>query len=152
EDPQITRLRSVLLSGTPDDVLERTDEQSAKALLADLLDWHRREAKPAWWRFFRAKTLTSAELVKERDALGELSGGEVVARVKKSVVRRFTFPPQEHCFDVGDSACDPATGKMWSVWSLDEERGVIEIKIGEDNAEPFPTDLIECGPIPTDAL
>jgi uncharacterized protein len=152
EDPEITRLRSELLSGIPDDVLERTDEQSAKVLLADLLDWHRREAKPAWWRFFRAKTLTSAELVKERDALGELSGGEAVAQVKKSVVRRFTFPPQEHCFDVGESACDPATGKMWSVWSLDEERGVIEIKIGEQNAEPFPTDLIECGPIPTDAL
>jgi hypothetical protein len=21
-------------------------------LLADLLDWHRREDKPAWWRYF----------------------------------------------------------------------------------------------------
>ena len=29
---------------------ERTDEDRARLLLADLLEWHRREAKPAWWR------------------------------------------------------------------------------------------------------
>ena len=152
EDKTITRLTRELLSGVPDDAVERTDEDRAKGLLADVLDWHRREAKPGWWRFFRAKTLTSAELVGEPDALGELEGGEIADRVKKSVVRRFSFPSQEHCFSAGDSACDPATGKTWQVWALDEERGTIELKIGNDNAEPVPTDLIECGPINTDAL
>jgi len=29
-----------------------TSEEQARALLADLLDWHRREDKPAWWRYF----------------------------------------------------------------------------------------------------
>jgi uncharacterized protein len=152
EDPEITRLRAELLAGVPDDSSDRTEEGAAKALLADLLDWHRREAKPGWWRFFRAKTLNSAELVEEREALGELSGGEIVEHVKKSVVRRFSFPPQEHCFDVGGLACDPATGKMWSVWALDEERGTIDLKIGAANAEPVPKDLIASGPIPTTAL
>ena len=27
-----------------------------EALLADLLEWHRREDKPAWWRYFYVRT------------------------------------------------------------------------------------------------
>ena len=33
----------------PADATERTEEQRARWLLAALLDWHRREAKPQWW-------------------------------------------------------------------------------------------------------
>ena len=111
EDPEIARLKRELLAGIPDDVAERTDEDQARALLADLLEWHRREAKPAWWRYFRRKTLTSAELVDERDAIGELSGGEIVDHVKRSVVRRFSFPPQEHGFGVGDQFATRRLGR-----------------------------------------
>ena len=55
EDPEVTRIHSALLAGLPADASERTEEQTAKALLADLLDWHRREAKPAWWRYFQVR-------------------------------------------------------------------------------------------------
>lgn len=54
-------------------------------LLADLLDWHRRDDKPVWWRHFYLRTLSPAELIGEPDA----PGGEVVGQVKKSVLRRF---------------------------------------------------------------
>jgi predicted RecB family nuclease len=151
-DPEIARLKQELVSGVPDDASQRTDEDRAKALLADLLEWHRREAKPAWWNYFRLKTLTSADLVGERNAIGDLRGGEIVEHVKKSVVRRFSFPPQEHGFVVGDSVCDPATDKTWSVWDLNEERGTIDLKIGSNNAEPIPSDVMECGPVNTRVL
>ena len=81
-----------------------TDEERARVLLADLLDWHRREAKPAWWRYFYLRELSPAELIGEPDALGGLTGGEIVDQVKRSVVRRFSFPPQEHRFAAGDTA------------------------------------------------
>ena len=68
-------------------------------MLADLLEWHRREAKPAWWRYFTLRTMSSVELVDEPDAIGELKGGDIVGKVKRSTVRRFEFPPQEHGFD-----------------------------------------------------
>jgi uncharacterized protein len=77
---------------------DQTPTGQARALLADLLDWHRREDKPAWWRYFYVRTLSPAELVGEPDALGGLTGGGVVGQVKRSVVRRFRFPPQEHKF------------------------------------------------------
>ena len=84
---------------------------AARALLADLLDWHRREDKPAWWRYFYVRTLSPAELIGEPDALGGLTGGEIVDQVKRSVVRRFSFPPQEHRFSAGDTARRPETGQ-----------------------------------------
>jgi hypothetical protein len=112
EDPEVTRMRAALLAGVPADPAVRSGEQTAKALLADLLDWHRREAKPAWWRYFYVRTLSPGELTGEPDALGGLTGGAVVGVVKKSVVRRFAFPPQEHRFSVGDTAYDSATGLL----------------------------------------
>ncbi len=93
------RVRPALLAG----VSAETREGQARALLADLLDWHRREDKPAWWRYFYLRTLSPAELTGEPDALGGLVGGDMVGQVKKSVVRRFRFPPQEHKFSPGGS-------------------------------------------------
>jgi uncharacterized protein len=118
----------------PADVSERTGEQKAKALLADLLDWNRREAKPAWWRYFYVRTLSVLGLVDEPDALGGLTGGEVVGQVKRSVIRRFAFPPQEYTFKRGDTTVDPASGKGYSVWGVDHEHGTIDLKIGQTYA------------------
>jgi hypothetical protein len=70
---------------------------------------HRHEDKPAWWRSFCLRTLSPAELTGEPDALGGLSGGEVVGQVKKSVVRRFRFLLKSRAAR-GDSR-----GSGWSV-------------------------------------
>ncbi len=99
--PGTARIRSALLAGVSAEtsgaiawgVSAETREGRARALLADLLDWHRREDKPAWWRYFYLRTLSPAELTGEPDALGGLTGGDMVGQVKKSVVRRFRFPP-----------------------------------------------------------
>jgi predicted RecB family nuclease len=152
EDPEIARLKRDLVAGIPEDPAEQTDEDRAKLLTADLLEWHRREAKPAWWNFFRRKDMTSADLVGDREAIGELSDPELVEQLSKSVVMRFAFPAQEHCFDVGDSVRDPATEKTWTIWGLDEKYGTIDLKIGTDKANPAPRAVIESGPIGTKAL
>jgi predicted RecB family nuclease len=152
EDPEVTRIRSTLLGSVGADPLVWTDQESAKALLADLLDWHRREAKPAWWRYFRVRSMTDQELLGEPDALSGLMGGEMVATIKRSVVLRFMFPPQDHPFSEGDSAIDPVTEKQWTVWSLDEDRGSIDLKIGETSASALPTALVEGAPFDTRQL
>ena len=149
EDPEVTSIRAALLDSVPADPAERTGAEQAKALLADLLDWHRREAKPAWWRYFHVRTLSAAELAGEPDAIGGLTGGEVVGQVKKSVVRRFAFPPQEHRFTAGDTAHDPATGRGWVVWKADDASGTIDLKASQDYEGPLPAALVEGGPVDT---
>ena len=142
EDPETARIRSALLAG----VSAETREGQARALLADLLDWHRREDKPAWWRYFYLRTLSPAELTGEPDALGGLTGGNMVGQVKKSVVRRFRFPPQEHKFSPGGTACDPDTDKQWTVCDVDDAGGTIDLKMGTAYSGPWPAALVEAGP------
>src|SRR4029077_13688964 len=142
EDPETARISSALLAG----VSAETPEGQARVLLADLIDWHRREDKPAWWRYFYLRTLSPAELTGEPDALGGLAGGEVVGQVKKSVVRRFRFPAQEHKFSAGRTARDSATEKQWPVCDVDDARGTIDLKVGSTYAGPWPAALIEAGP------
>ena len=137
-DPETARIRSALLAGVSAEtsgaiawgVSAETPEGRARALLAGLLDWHQCEDTPAWWRYFYLRTLSPAELTGEPDALGGLTGGDVVGQVKRSVVRRFRFPPQEHKFSAGGTACDPDTDKQWSVCDVDDARGTIDLKMG----------------------
>jgi hypothetical protein len=46
--------------------------------LANVLDWHRREEKAAWWEYFRLRDRSAEELFEEPAAL---SGPEFVENV-----------------------------------------------------------------------
>ncbi len=138
-DPELTRIAAALLDGVPADPARRTGPQRASALLADLLDWHRREARPGWWRYFYLRTLSDDELIGEPDALGGLTGGTVIGQARRSDVRRFSFPAQEHKLTAGDTAHDPATGRAWPVAAVDDERGTIDLRVGAGYAGPLPT-------------
>ena len=91
--------------------------------------------------------LSPEDLIGEPDALGGLTGGDISEHVKQSVVRRFSFPPQEHRFSRGDTAVDSVTDKRWSVWAVDDEHGTIDLKIGNGYDGPLPAALVEGGPI-----
>jgi hypothetical protein len=51
---------------------ERVD--ASRLLLADLLDWHEREAKPEWWQYFERKSkLEVADFIEDSDCIGGLT-------------------------------------------------------------------------------
>jgi predicted RecB family nuclease len=92
----------------PTDPADRSQEQQATWLLAQLLGWHRREDKSMWWEFHRLMDLTPEELVDEDDPIGLLEPIEPVGPEKRGKqVWRYRFPPQE--YDPGLRAVhDPA--------------------------------------------
>ena len=125
---------------------------SGDGLLADLLDFHRRDAKPAWWEFFRHLRMDEAELLADTDAIGAIDcDGQSLREEKRSYVYALTFPPQE--FKVGGDAVDPETqDSPGTILSIDGETGVIELKRGKiRHEEPFPRALIPGGPLQTRA-
>ena len=75
---RVQAVAAELTAGVPDDPAERDEEQRAGWLLAQLLAWHRRESKVAYWEFFHRLGLDEADLTADEGALGPL---EVVGPV-----------------------------------------------------------------------
>ncbi len=65
--------------------------------LSELVDFHRREQKPMWWRMFDRAKATPEEL---RDDSGCIEGVKAVGAPtieKQSLLQRFTFDPSQEC-------------------------------------------------------
>ncbi len=73
-DARVQEVADALTAGVPDDPAERDDEQRARWLLAQLLAWHRRESKVAYWEFFHRLGLDEADLTADKGALGTARG------------------------------------------------------------------------------
>ena len=146
-DPDLRMLREALLENLPDEI-ERTPAQRAKALMADLLEFHRRDDKPKWWRYFHlSRDLADEELFEESDAVAGLVFEGVGEQVKKSKLYRYRFPAQEHGFRDGDPAEDPRSGNLWTIYEIDDATGVLSILRGPTKLdEPHPSALIEPRP------
>jgi hypothetical protein len=65
---KIAALVERLTFDVPDDPEERTPEQQARWILANCLDWHRREKKMSWWEYFRLSDLPPEDLRWKRAA------------------------------------------------------------------------------------
>ena len=146
-------LADALAAGVPDDLEDASDEQRGRWLLAQLLGWHRREAKSSWWRYFFLKDeLTDEERREESDSLGELTferSWKDPAPRARSTLYRFRFAPQEHKIRAGDSPHDPATGRRaGTVARLDDEQGIIELRLGSGRPAPSPSSLIPLDIVP----
>ncbi|MGH2473913.1 MAG: TM0106 family RecB-like putative nuclease, partial [Candidatus Limnocylindrales bacterium] len=122
---------------------------AAERLLADLLDWHRREEKSQWWRWYELREkLTIEQLVVERDALAGLSFVDEMPLARNMLQRRYRFEPQDHGFDPGDVATDRDTGKgAGTIVDIDDAEGVITLRRSANAAWPHPNALIGSPPL-----
>jgi predicted RecB family nuclease len=142
-----------------DALLVRTEEGGWMPLLGRLLEYHKREARPAWWWHFARQTMTDEDLIDDGEALGGLQHDRAapfdVARVEpksRSLEWTFFFEQQQHHFDAGKSALDPRDGGTgWTVRQLDNEQGVVTLRRGKQFRDaPLPTAIVPIPPIQTD--
>lgn len=165
-DPETAALRDQLLDGVAEKVEDRSPEQENRWLLAQLLDYHRREAKPAWWEFFdRLERSDLALIEQDSEAIGGLTRSgdpQSLPPPAKSSIQRFTFPVQEHKIRQGKQYKDPhscgvdaATGesdlnpKTVEVTAVDNQKGTLDLKLSAERLAEEQTALIPGGPIPT---
>jgi uncharacterized protein len=147
---QTAELREALVEGLPEDPAVFDPEQRERWLAAQLVDYHRREARPVWWAFFSREGRTPEELEEDGEAIGGLvPDGPPVG----DGIHRFTFPPQEHKLAEGKGVNDPATLR-WAgtIEKLDDERGKLWLRRGPALEDvPLPRSLILGGAVPTRA-
>ncbi len=92
---RVAALVEELTRGVPVEAGERNEEQQAKWLVAQLLDWHRREDKATWWEGFRLAELDDEALLEERSGLGGLQFVKRLREERKIPVDRYSFEKQE---------------------------------------------------------
>jgi predicted RecB family nuclease len=115
-------------------------------VLADVVDFHRRELKPMWWRMFDRADATEEEL---RDDSGCIEGvkavGPCVAE-KKSFLQKYTFDPSQECKLAADDRVmfTHNLDASFAVAAIDLDRGELTLKIGKKGLDDkcqgvFPT-------------
>jgi uncharacterized protein len=141
---------------------QMSSESGAAYLLADLLDWYRREDKPVWWEFYhRVFECDEQDLYDDTDSIAGLEYLGIVGKDKRSNIHRYKFDPaQEFKLKQGDEPIDPVSQRSFfesgtsspkpgSIVALDADEGLLELKLGEASNAPIPRCLIPGGPLPT---
>ncbi len=147
EQQAVNELAATLCAGLPESVEDLGGDQRGRWLLAQLLNWHRREAKSFWWRYFYlVDALTDEERRGESDAIGELTFEDSRPDPRpraRSTIYRFRFPPQDHSIRVDNAPHDPETGTTaGTVVLIDDEEGLIDLRRARTQPAPTPTSLV----------
>ncbi|MGY1843753.1 TM0106 family RecB-like putative nuclease [Modestobacter sp. SYSU DS0875] len=134
----------------------RRAEEEATWLLAQQLGWHAREARSAWWEYFRLHDLPADDLERETAALGPLTDAEFLGAQRRSQHWRYTFPPQETKVSAGsrfEHLLPAADGSRVTstVVDVDPTAGWVVLARGTAMAAEHPTGLLPTAP-PSDAL
>jgi predicted RecB family nuclease len=120
-------------------------EAEARNLLANLLDFHWREAKSGWWEYHRARELPAADRLEDRACIAGLVHVKELEVVKQSIVHLYEFPEQEHALRTTPEPYDPDTQKPAGVIELGARH--VKIKRGVRSNAPHPTALVTGKPI-----
>jgi hypothetical protein len=108
-------------------------------LLARLVEFHRREEKPMWWRMFERHGMSADELYDDLDCLGHLTRtGTPPRAIKKSWALEYRFDPEQDTKLHAESKCYIAGDKDMKseIVSFDEEAGLLELKVGPKGSLP----------------
>ncbi len=129
-DARVAEVADALTVDVPADPTERSEEQQARWLLAQLLSWHRREKKATYWEFFHRMDMDATELTIDKGALGplEIVGpvGDPFRPTPRSNPRwrwRYRFAPQDYDFGQRTELYDPARRQAhpdepWKTWRI----------------------------------
>jgi predicted RecB family nuclease len=149
----VRELAEQLCAGVPEATTERTEEQHARWLLAQLLSWHRREDKSFWWRYYYLLDLTDEERVAEPEPIGRLSLVGRIGERGRSTIYRYSYPEQEHEIGTETSVRDPETrGSPGLVEAVDREARTIDLRRGPRTDGPHPTSLVPLDYVDTSGL
>ncbi|MBN9614739.1 MAG: TM0106 family RecB-like putative nuclease [Acidobacteriales bacterium] len=135
---KISALIERLTADIPADPEERNQDQQARWVLANILDWHRREEKAVWWEYFRLADLSVEDLLEERAGLSGLIFMSVAGGTAKAPIHRYQFPPQETDLRGGEDLRNLGGGKLGNVEAISFDDKTVDIKKRQDTAGLHP--------------
>ena len=134
---RINALVAQLSADVPVDPEERNEEQHARWILANMLDWHRREDKSVWWEYFRLAELSTEDLMDERAGLSGLSFSREAGGTARAPIHRYRFPPQETELR-GSEALHVRRDKLGKIEAISFDDCTVDIKKRQDSVATHP--------------
>ena len=134
-------LVEALTSGVDADPQLRSPEEHARWLLAQMLEWHRREDKAVWWELFRLGELSSEDLFDEKAGLAGLHLIGTVGGTPQCPIDRYGFPVQEADVRPGKDVRSTGGAKLGTIDAFSQDDRTIDIKKRKDTAQVHPDAL-----------
>ena len=124
------QVRERLEATLPEHPAAWTEDEAMRALAVQLLDFHRREHKPAFWAMYARMSASDEALVEDLECLGGLERDPAVAPVvvKQSTVWTYRFPLQDTKLRAGDMVTLAADGSSVTIDALNPVAGTVRLK------------------------
>jgi predicted RecB family nuclease len=155
EERRLIPYRQHLLDGLPKDRSMWRIGEHLRELTYQLLDFHRRAAKPEWWEMFSRMEMSEAELLDDGGCLAGLTldAANPPCKDKRSVRSSYLFAEQESKLKTGDSAAIAQTAEPVRDLVVDEENRRVSFKrAANKDPLPFPISLGPGMPVSTRAI
>jgi uncharacterized protein len=142
EEQRLIPYRESLIDTLPQDRTLWTAADHLKELTFQLLDFHRRAAKPAWWEMFSRMEMDVDELMDDGACLAGLwpDPAHPPKSDKRSITYTFLFPEQESKLKTGDSASITQTGEPARELKIDADNHRVSFK-RTAKREPLPDNV-----------
>jgi uncharacterized protein len=112
----------------------RRQGDAISLVLADLIDFHRREEKVMWWRLFDRANATAEELRDDPACIEGIHADGSPAPEKQSLIQTYRFDPSQDCkLSAGDRSKVMFTHNLeakLTLLALDTSEGTLQLKIG----------------------
>jgi predicted RecB family nuclease len=157
-DPDTIRrqalVASILQPLPPKEALWTADHRY-QALVAHMVFFHEREAKPEWWAMYARRDMTDAQLIEDAECLGGLVPDPSRQRVAEKESFRYFYqvPQQETKLRTGVTATDTRTMNSLSNLQVDMTTKSVSFTVGKktDFGPHSVTSIGPGSPIPTNA-
>lgn len=123
DEERLVRYRELLLDPLPKNQEEWTPEYRLRELTFQLLDFHRRAAKPVWWALFSRREMSAEELIEDVEAIGgmKLLSKGMPQNGRGTPPCLYSFPEQETKLRTGDACVRTDTLEKIGAVTINEE-------------------------------
>lgn len=151
---QLEHYRHALVDPLPQDAASWDSQARMNELTYQLLDFHRREAKPQWWAMFARMEMTEEELLDDIECIAGLTWDpeHPPQPDKRSVIYTYRYPEQETKLRTGSNVTNAETGEGLNDLTLDEDNHLIVLRVGVKRPLPERLSIGPGGPINTEVM
>lgn len=141
-EARLVPYRRALVDPLPQDRLQWGVDDHVRELTYQLLDFHRRADKPAYWALYARMDMTEEELLEDPECLAKLEADPACPpfKDKRSIVYTYIYPEQETKLRDGSSVTHTGTRRGLGNITLDPEARRVSLRQGAAR-DPLPQRL-----------